>query len=171
MDKEVPTGYSTRPSEGFHQEVNEVFGQTNFKNADPQLARIDENKGALALIRMAIDEYDALCSTEKEGEDIESFTSDGSDLHWSLGSPLKWETAEALQHDLKDNRFVVKLCALLNNFVLVVPLPAHEVINVCNSPIELDGGLKGEPCNMEADTAVGRICPRPESTTDQSFFS
>ncbi|KAJ7646328.1 hypothetical protein DFH06DRAFT_997719, partial [Mycena polygramma] len=36
-DKGVPTGYSTRPGEGFHQEVKEAFEQTNFKNTDPQV--------------------------------------------------------------------------------------------------------------------------------------
>ncbi|KAJ7876927.1 hypothetical protein B0H14DRAFT_2568036 [Mycena olivaceomarginata] len=175
MDKGFPTGYSTCPGEGFHQEVKEVFDQTNFKNTDPQgaqLARIDENKEALALIRMAIDESDALRSTEEEGEEIESFTRDGSDLHWSLGSPLKCKTvvgdpttthplfhlaislsdftdflhfklvtipsllcyghktAEVLQHNLKENRFVVKLRAFLNDFVLNVPFQVHEVINI-----------------------------------------
>ncbi|KAJ7934167.1 hypothetical protein B0H13DRAFT_1455113, partial [Mycena leptocephala] len=57
-DKGVPAGYSTRPGEGFHEEVKEACSQTNFKNTDPQLARIDENKEAFAHIRMAIEEYD-----------------------------------------------------------------------------------------------------------------
>lgn len=36
-EKGPPTGYSTRPGEGFHQEVNEAFDQTNCKNTDPQV--------------------------------------------------------------------------------------------------------------------------------------
>ncbi|KAJ7347355.1 hypothetical protein DFH08DRAFT_914503 [Mycena albidolilacea] len=98
-DKGVPAGYSTRPGEGFHQEVKEVYEQTSFKNTDPQLARIHENKEAFARIRMAIDEYDAVHSTE--GEECEDFVREGSDLHWSLGSPLTWITAEMLQQEFE----------------------------------------------------------------------
>ncbi|KAJ7892470.1 hypothetical protein B0H14DRAFT_2560177 [Mycena olivaceomarginata] len=40
-DKGPPAGYSTRPGEGFHQEVKEAFNQTNFKNTDPQVVAIN----------------------------------------------------------------------------------------------------------------------------------
>ncbi|KAJ7201091.1 hypothetical protein GGX14DRAFT_659051 [Mycena pura] len=132
-EKGAPPGYSTRPGEGFHQEVKEAFDQTNFRNTDPQLARIDENKEAFARIRMAVEEYDALRSTEAVGEDFEVFKRDGSDLHWSLGSPLKWTTAEILQHDLKDRNFAANLRAFRNEFVVDQALHPDQVINVCSN--------------------------------------
>ncbi|KAJ7718510.1 hypothetical protein B0H14DRAFT_3170816 [Mycena olivaceomarginata] len=127
-DKGVPAGYSTRPGEGFHQEVKEAYRQTNFKNTDPQLARIDENKEAFARIRMAIDEYDAVHSTE--GEECEDFVREGSDLHWSLGSPLTWITAEMLKQELKDKNLATNLRQFLNNFVVDVTLQSSDVINI-----------------------------------------
>ncbi|KAJ7347921.1 hypothetical protein DFH08DRAFT_808700 [Mycena albidolilacea] len=126
-DKGPPAGYSTRPGEGFHQEVKEAFNQTNFKNTDPQLARIDENKEAFARIRMAIDEYDALHSVAQE-EDM--FDEDASDVQWTLGSPLKWTTAEQLQQDLKDKNFAAKLRVFLNDFVVDLPLQPHDMIEI-----------------------------------------
>ena len=36
-DKGPPAGYSTRPGEGFHQEVIEAYDQTKFKNTYPQV--------------------------------------------------------------------------------------------------------------------------------------
>ncbi|KAJ7663215.1 hypothetical protein DFH06DRAFT_1395296 [Mycena polygramma] len=129
-NKGVPTGYSTRPGEGFHQEVKEAFEQTNFKNTDPQLARIDENKEAFARIRMAVDEYDTLRSTEDVGEDYEDFDREGSDLHWSLGSPLKWVTAETLQHELKDRNFAANLRTFLNEFIVDEALQPDQTINI-----------------------------------------
>jgi hypothetical protein len=40
-DKGPPAGYSTRPGEGFRQEVKEAFNQKNFKNTDPQVVAIN----------------------------------------------------------------------------------------------------------------------------------
>ncbi|KAJ7802115.1 hypothetical protein B0H13DRAFT_1672392 [Mycena leptocephala] len=91
-NKGVPAGYSTRPDEGFHQEVKEAYSQTNFKNTDPQVklcsihtrilmldhnlvqfARVDENKEAFAHIRMAIEEYDAAVNS-MDGEEYEDLS-------------------------------------------------------------------------------------------------
>ncbi|KAJ7867316.1 hypothetical protein B0H13DRAFT_2559912 [Mycena leptocephala] len=127
-DKGVPAGYSTRPGEGFHQEVKEAYEQTNFKNTDPQLARIDENKEAFARIRMAIDAYDAVNSME--GDECEEFTREGADLHWSLGSPLKWTTAEELGQKLKDKNFAADLRRFLNEFVVDQALQPDVVIKI-----------------------------------------
>ncbi|KAJ7766860.1 hypothetical protein B0H16DRAFT_1661404 [Mycena metata] len=129
-DKGPPPGYSTRPGEGFHQEVKEVYAQTNGKNTDPQLARIDENKEAFARIRMAVDEYDKLHSTVTEEEKDNNFDREGSELQWSLGSPLKWTTAELLQQDLRDKNFATNLRLFLNEFVLDQPLQPGEVIQL-----------------------------------------
>jgi hypothetical protein len=98
---------------------------------NPQLARIDENKEAFARIRMAIDEYDTLHSVAQEEDDM--FDEDASDVQWTLGSPLKWTTAEQLQQDLKDKNFAAKLRVFLNDFVVDTPLQPHDMIEVyCN---------------------------------------
>ncbi|KIJ63480.1 hypothetical protein HYDPIDRAFT_92193, partial [Hydnomerulius pinastri MD-312] len=47
--------HSTRPGEGFHQEVQEAYKPTNCKNTDPQIARVDENQEAVAHLRMLMD--------------------------------------------------------------------------------------------------------------------
>ncbi|KAJ7800252.1 hypothetical protein B0H14DRAFT_3786188 [Mycena olivaceomarginata] len=77
---------------------------------------------------MAIDEYDAVHSTE--GEECEDFVREGSDLHWSLGSPLTWITAEMLQQELKDKNLATNLRQFLNNFVVDVTLQSSDVINI-----------------------------------------
>ncbi|KAJ7897792.1 hypothetical protein B0H13DRAFT_2664685 [Mycena leptocephala] len=124
-DKGVPAGYSTRPGEGFHQELKDlVFGLI----CSTQLARIDENKEAFARIRMAIDAYDAVNSME--GDECEEFTREGADLHWSLGSPLKWTTAEELGQKLKDKNFATDLRRLLNEFVVDQALQPDVVIKI-----------------------------------------
>lgn len=38
-EKGTTNNYSTRPGEGFHQEVQEAWEQTNGKNTDPQVRR------------------------------------------------------------------------------------------------------------------------------------
>ncbi|KAJ6470380.1 hypothetical protein C8R45DRAFT_1165958 [Mycena sanguinolenta] len=126
-DKGPPVGYSTRPGEGFHQEVKEAFNQTNFKNTDPQLARIDENKETFAQIRMAIDEYDALHPSVMHEEQDDTFDADTADSQWALGSPVKWMTAEALQQDLKDKNFALNLRLFLTDFLVDQPLHPHDI--------------------------------------------
>ena len=79
---------------------------------------------------MAINEYNALHSTVEE--ECEDFDRDGADLHWSLGSPLRWTTAEILQRDLKDKDFAKNLQLFLNEFVVDRPLRPDEAIIVCS---------------------------------------
>ncbi|KIJ40358.1 hypothetical protein M422DRAFT_256913 [Sphaerobolus stellatus SS14] len=40
--------YTTRAGEGFQQEVQQAYDQTNFRNTEPQIVRIDENQEAIA---------------------------------------------------------------------------------------------------------------------------
>ncbi|KAJ7651757.1 hypothetical protein B0H17DRAFT_1215217 [Mycena rosella] len=131
-EKGPPTGYSTRPGEGFHQEVKEAYAQTNGRNVDPQLTRIDENKEAFARIRMSIDTHDALCRSEEDGDsdEFENGSDEGADSHWALGSPLPWTTPELMQHALQDKKFAANLRTFLNDFVLDQPLLPNDVINV-----------------------------------------
>ncbi|KAJ7713507.1 hypothetical protein B0H14DRAFT_3171616 [Mycena olivaceomarginata] len=66
-------------------------------------------------------------------EEDDMFDEDASDVQWTLGSPLKWMTAEQLQQDLKDKNFAAKLCVFLNDFVVDPPLQPHNIIEVyCN---------------------------------------
>ncbi|KAJ7646329.1 hypothetical protein DFH06DRAFT_1332710 [Mycena polygramma] len=62
--------------------------------------------------------YDALRSTEDVDDNYEDFDREGSNLHWSLGSPLKWVTAETLQHELKDRNFAANLRTFLNELII-----------------------------------------------------
>ncbi|KAJ7692165.1 hypothetical protein B0H17DRAFT_1133414 [Mycena rosella] len=127
-EKGPPTGYSTRPGEGFHQEVKEAYAQTNSRN----LMRIDKNKEAFARIHMSIDTHDALCRSEEDGDsdEFESGSDEGADSHWALGSPLPWTTPELMQHTLQDKKFTANLHTFLNDFVLDQPLLPNEAINV-----------------------------------------
>ncbi|KIJ30554.1 hypothetical protein M422DRAFT_267894 [Sphaerobolus stellatus SS14] len=56
--KATTENYSTRPGEGFQQEVQQAYNQTNFRNAESQMAKIDENQEVIARIRMSVDDYD-----------------------------------------------------------------------------------------------------------------
>ncbi|KAJ7090711.1 hypothetical protein C8R44DRAFT_835939 [Mycena epipterygia] len=140
-DKGPPTGYSTRPGEGFHQEVKEDYKQTNFRNTDPQLARIDENKEAFARIRMAVDNFDAFHHADAEDEDSDDNETSNdnnaqasndndkqdSDLHWSLCSPMPWTTADVLQHEIKNKNFASNLRAFINDFIADRALQPDEI--------------------------------------------
>ncbi|KIJ49008.1 hypothetical protein M422DRAFT_246784, partial [Sphaerobolus stellatus SS14] len=95
--------YTTRPREGFQQEVKQAYDQTNFKNTEPQMTRIDENQEAIARIRTAVDIHDKLMDIALQEENI----TDGDECpepiisqnHWSLGSPLR--TISAKQFELR----------------------------------------------------------------------
>ncbi|KIJ32761.1 hypothetical protein M422DRAFT_265393 [Sphaerobolus stellatus SS14] len=53
--------FSTRPGEGFQQEIQQAYKLTNFKDTDPQaslITRIDENQEVIARIRMFVDSHD-----------------------------------------------------------------------------------------------------------------
>ncbi|KIJ37767.1 hypothetical protein M422DRAFT_259605 [Sphaerobolus stellatus SS14] len=56
--KGVTENYSTRPGEGFQQEVQQAYDQTNFRDIEPQVVRIDENQEVIARIRMYVDLHD-----------------------------------------------------------------------------------------------------------------
>ncbi|KAJ7690523.1 hypothetical protein B0H17DRAFT_838166, partial [Mycena rosella] len=83
--------HTTRLGEGFHQEVKAAYAQTDGKNEDSQLARLDQNHEAIALICMRVDEGDeALRQKASEDEEDEDITDRGSasdpgssDDHWS----------------------------------------------------------------------------------------
>ncbi|KAF8582962.1 hypothetical protein K439DRAFT_1617876 [Ramaria rubella] len=59
MCKGETSNYCTCVGEGFQQESNQAYGQTNFKNVAMQLTQIDENHEGIAQIHMAVDAHDA----------------------------------------------------------------------------------------------------------------
>ncbi|KAL1739937.1 hypothetical protein HDZ31DRAFT_68438 [Schizophyllum fasciatum] len=86
---------STRPGEGFIQEAAEAYSQTSKKNVDPQMTRIDENKEAIAQIRMVVEHDKAArlaaasredTSSEPQNPPPEDADTDGP-ATWSFGSP------------------------------------------------------------------------------------
>ncbi|KAG1789218.1 hypothetical protein EV424DRAFT_1550329 [Suillus variegatus] len=90
--------YETRVGEGFHQEVQEAYKQTNCKDTEPQMARIDENLEAVARIRMLIDnasQHESTLAKTTRSDEVQSSsnatqirgTLARSNEHWILGSP------------------------------------------------------------------------------------
>ncbi|KAF8585398.1 hypothetical protein K439DRAFT_1615941 [Ramaria rubella] len=85
--------YTTRPGEGFQQEVQQAYDQ-NFRDMEQQMVRIDENQEAMARIRTAIDLHDKWL---QQASAAENATNDGelppepehSDQHWALGARQK----------------------------------------------------------------------------------
>ncbi|KAJ7768112.1 hypothetical protein DFH07DRAFT_1008731 [Mycena maculata] len=99
-DKGTTNHHTTRLGEGFHQEVKEAYSHTNGKNEDPQLARIDENQEAIALIQMRVNESDQAqaeesADTESDEPADDQEGDDSADRHWSCGSSMKWTTFNA----------------------------------------------------------------------------
>ncbi|KIJ52403.1 hypothetical protein M422DRAFT_156634, partial [Sphaerobolus stellatus SS14] len=84
--------HTTRPGEGFQQEVQQAYDQTNFKNTEAQMTRVDENQEAIARIRTAVDIHGKLMKELLQEQNItdgdECPTPVASKDHWSLGSPL-----------------------------------------------------------------------------------
>ncbi|KAF8584946.1 hypothetical protein K439DRAFT_1646749 [Ramaria rubella] len=58
VNKGATNNYSTCVGEGFQQEVQQAYIQTNGKKVEGQMITIDENQEAIACIRMAVDAYD-----------------------------------------------------------------------------------------------------------------
>ncbi|KAJ7651825.1 hypothetical protein B0H17DRAFT_1269904 [Mycena rosella] len=118
------TNHHTTPlGQGFHQEVKTAYAQTNGKNEDAQLARIDENQEAIALIRMRVADSDkARQKTNGTPSEDERLHEDedppvDSDQHWSCGSSVKWMTSKALQDEMKNDWVYAKFDAKLRKFL------------------------------------------------------
>ncbi|KIJ46707.1 hypothetical protein M422DRAFT_249872 [Sphaerobolus stellatus SS14] len=102
-NKGCTENYSTRPGEGFQQEVQQAYEQTNFKNTESQITRIDENQEAIARIRMFVDLHDEELSKAMSAEDL----TDGNEPpprpvrsqdNYAVGSPLIKITIDILEH-------------------------------------------------------------------------
>ncbi|EGO04816.1 hypothetical protein SERLA73DRAFT_149177 [Serpula lacrymans var. lacrymans S7.3] len=68
--KGATDNYNTRVSEGFHQEAQEAYKQTNRKDTDSQMDCIDENQEAIAHIRMTVDNHDKAHHNDTEDQDL-----------------------------------------------------------------------------------------------------
>ncbi|KAF8263167.1 hypothetical protein EI94DRAFT_1598647 [Lactarius quietus] len=89
-EKGTVDNFSTRIGEGVQQEAAQAFDQTNMKNAEHQMAVIDEKLEAIARIRMAIDNDIQARQIVSEGEADEAVTDNESALstrQWKFGSP------------------------------------------------------------------------------------
>ncbi|KIJ43728.1 hypothetical protein M422DRAFT_169582, partial [Sphaerobolus stellatus SS14] len=130
--------YTTRPGEGFQQEVQQAYDQTNFRNTEPQMVRIDENQEAIARITMAVEHYDrakeALTEEENENDGEEAPIAVIEGDHWKLGSPLRrisareWETAELGAGNSAFCRFESNLTKFLNDYLPADDRPRQPVL-------------------------------------------
>ncbi|KAF7331235.1 hypothetical protein MKEN_00000400 [Mycena kentingensis (nom. inval.)] len=100
-DKGTTNHGSTRPGEGFQQEARSAYAQTNMKEAEGQMSRIDETLEAVARIRMKIDLADKAAvkaAGSDENTDETPVDVQATD-HWSFGTlvPGGWINSVALE--------------------------------------------------------------------------
>ncbi|KIJ35457.1 hypothetical protein M422DRAFT_180706 [Sphaerobolus stellatus SS14] len=128
--------YTTRPGEGFQQEVQQAYEQTNFRDTERQMIKIDENQEAIARITMAVEHYDASKYVQSQEED----ENDGEEApppvieeaHWKLGSPLRrisardWEISEAGNPAFR--RFESKLTNFLTEILVEDDRPSQPLL-------------------------------------------
>ncbi|KIJ46695.1 hypothetical protein M422DRAFT_249859 [Sphaerobolus stellatus SS14] len=135
--KGTTENYSTRPGEGFQQEVQQAYDQTNFRNVEPQMTKIDENQEVIAQIRMSINHFDVKMSLVEEELD----RNDGGPLlppieteaHWALGSRLTKLDPEGIEQKNSQNpgyhQFTIKLTKFLEEML--------DLENQLTSPFQL----------------------------------
>ncbi|KAJ7202777.1 hypothetical protein GGX14DRAFT_570454 [Mycena pura] len=89
-EKGTTNHMSTRPGEGFQQEVNRHYDRTNGRDAEHQMVLIDENEEAMARLDMIV--ADSKAQEKQAAEDSEdgaAVVADAvsSDVHWRLAAP------------------------------------------------------------------------------------
>ncbi|KAJ7210005.1 hypothetical protein GGX14DRAFT_565809 [Mycena pura] len=89
-EKGTTNHMSTRPGEGFQQEVNRHYDRTNGRDAEHQMVLIDENEEAMARLDMIV--ADSKAQEKQAAEDSEdgaAVVADAvsSDVHWCLAAP------------------------------------------------------------------------------------
>ncbi|KIJ24676.1 hypothetical protein M422DRAFT_137172, partial [Sphaerobolus stellatus SS14] len=84
--------YSTQPGEGFQQEVQQAYDQTNLRKVESQMVKIDENQEVIATICMNVNQYDQNHHLIQEELDVNDSSPLSSavelEAHWAVGSPL-----------------------------------------------------------------------------------
>ncbi|KAJ7082343.1 hypothetical protein C8R43DRAFT_1092786 [Mycena crocata] len=112
-EKGTTNHHTTRLGEGFHQEVKQVYAQTNGKNEDAQAqekANEDSSEG--------IEDKDDMPADRDD-------TPEDSTDHWSCGSLMKWITSKALEDEMSGDRVFAKFDRKLRRF-LADELPGHQ---------------------------------------------
>ncbi|KAK7029233.1 hypothetical protein R3P38DRAFT_2516976, partial [Favolaschia claudopus] len=92
----------TRVGEGFQQEVSEMYQIINGKNAEHQIALIDENEEAMARLDMQVTAWKK--SQEEAGDELVPSPEPQSTAHWSLGAPGKRTSPMSLESKEKNNK-------------------------------------------------------------------
>ncbi|KAF8521655.1 hypothetical protein JB92DRAFT_3275059 [Gautieria morchelliformis] len=133
--KGATNNYTTRVGEGFQQEVQQAYLQTNFKNVEAQMTRIDEDQEAIASIRMAVDAYDLeLQSQIEEGtENKPAFRN----FHKNLIGYLR----ETFSEDIIDGtplKITPYRC-------LYIHYKSQEDWNICQDIIRCSPSFHGQP--------------------------
>lgn len=134
LQKGVTSNYVTRPSEGFQQEVKQMYARTNYHGPEAQMSRQDENGEAIALIRMTIDSAsnDHQSDNAADSDNDEDPPATGESL-WRLGaSKRKWVhiTQFAAAHGASYASFELDLRAFL-----IASFPVYA--NRCSGSIKL----------------------------------
>ncbi|KII85171.1 hypothetical protein PLICRDRAFT_57110 [Plicaturopsis crispa FD-325 SS-3] len=130
VEKGATYNYSARPGEGFHQESHDAYEQTNGKNVDPQVTRIEENKEVMAAIRMAVDASDKASGTRRAENTTDEprdspADDDGADdpggidrrQHWALGASDPFTDAQSLEISQRANSAFQKFDPKLRTFL------------------------------------------------------
>ncbi|KIM72356.1 hypothetical protein PILCRDRAFT_93491 [Piloderma croceum F 1598] len=139
--------------EGFLQEVKEAYNQTNGKDAEVQMAKIDKNQEVIARIQMLIDEYDKArqfrdAKDEELPDEEEQQKSAENQCHWSLGAPDRLLTAKALEQLFEQTspffrQFDWKLKSFLRKYISADCIVVHTFKHTKWQPsTPIDG------CNM-----------------------
>ncbi|KAF8581179.1 hypothetical protein K439DRAFT_1647974 [Ramaria rubella] len=117
VNKGATNNYSTCVGEGFQQEVQQAYIQTNGKKVEGQMITIDENQEAIACIRMAVDAYDMATKevAAEIGHDEKPKETPSTPVgHWKLGSPDKHTTVKKIEDNNKGNAILPHKCVYLN---------------------------------------------------------
>ncbi|KZV89588.1 hypothetical protein EXIGLDRAFT_771641 [Exidia glandulosa HHB12029] len=101
LGKGTTQNQSTRPGEGFQQEVKQQYARTDKRLVEPQMTRIDSEAEAIAKIRSTIDAYNAEKRRELDLHDNEELPPKTTESQWLYGAPSrKWSTFTVLEREL-----------------------------------------------------------------------
>ncbi|KAF8496304.1 hypothetical protein BU17DRAFT_72469 [Hysterangium stoloniferum] len=117
--------YTTRIGEGFQQESQAAYFQTNYKNVGKQIVTIDANKEVLAYIAMDVETYDnelkelkALYDdNHEENNTSKELTVPIDNNHWRLGAPQHCLMTSKLSTIFPDNPILHTLTEDISNVV------------------------------------------------------
>ncbi|KAJ7709357.1 hypothetical protein B0H14DRAFT_2415016, partial [Mycena olivaceomarginata] len=103
-EKGATKNMSTRPGEGFQQEVTRHYNRTNGRDAERQMVVIDENEEAMARLDMIVADAEA-CENQKS-EDTDDDADDTVEpagsltVHWRLSAPDNRMTSRRFETEM-----------------------------------------------------------------------